>query len=402
MVEQVKTKSEPRVRFRGFTDEWEQVKLGDLITPFSEKTTENDQYPVLTSSRRGLFLQQDYYNGNQIASKDNVGYNIVPRGYFTYRHMSDDEVFKFNINNLVDYGMVSTLYPVFTTKETMNSEYLQYQLNNGHEFQRYAIIQKQGGSRTYMYLSRLEKLSLTIPSLDEQQKIGELFQTLDKAIDLSNTQVENLKQQKKALLQHLFPQKGETEPKVRLRGFTDDWEEVTLGDVFSVYSKKGRTDLPFVTVGERETNERTASAQGYGNDVSDNARAKAKVLLSGQFLIDLSSYGRGIYMSRMDGVTSSAYNVLNLDNGADSYWVEYLISHDFVESLKRLTPPGARQGKMIEVDGLLKTKTFVPSLEEQQAIGELFQTLDEQIRLAEDKVSQYKELKQALLQRLFV
>ena len=175
----------PDIRFKNYSDDWEQRKLGDNIVEYTEKTTENNQYPVLTSSRKGIFFQTDYYDGNQIASADNTGYNIVPYGYFTYRHMSDDEIFHFNINDIAENGIVSTLYPVFTTDENLDSRYLQYQLNYGREFARYAILQKQGGSRTYMYLNKLRNLYLTVPTaIEEQKKISEYFTNLDHLITL--------------------------------------------------------------------------------------------------------------------------------------------------------------------------------------------------------------------------
>ncbi|MEQ7221163.1 restriction endonuclease subunit S [Vagococcus fluvialis] len=194
----------PEMRFAEFTDDWEQHELGDYIIQFNEVTTENNQHPVFTSSRRGLFFQKDYYEGNQIASENNIGYNIVPRGYFTYRHMSDDLVFKFNINNLADYGIVSTLYPVFTTTEKMDSNYLQYHLNEGEEFRRFSILQKQGGSRTYMYLSKLKCLNLTVPIIEEQRMISSFFKQLDDTITLQESKLETLKNMKKSFLQKMF------------------------------------------------------------------------------------------------------------------------------------------------------------------------------------------------------
>lgn len=167
-----------------FTYPWEQHKLGDYLIQYTEITTQNNQYPVLTSSRKGLFFQTDYYDGNQIASKDNTGYNIVPYGYFTYRHMSDDEIFHFNINYIVDKGIVSTLYPVFTTKN-LNSNFLQLQLNYGNEFRKYAVLLKQGGSRTYMYFNKLKNLNLTIStSIGEQEIIAKFFILFEKLITL--------------------------------------------------------------------------------------------------------------------------------------------------------------------------------------------------------------------------
>ena len=98
--------------------------------------------------------------------------------------MSDDEIFHFNINNICDFGIVSTLYPVFTTKKNMDSKYLQYQLNYGKEFYNYSILQKQGGSRTYMYFAKLKELYLTIPSYKEQCKISSILTELDNLITL--------------------------------------------------------------------------------------------------------------------------------------------------------------------------------------------------------------------------
>ena len=170
---------------RIYANDWEQRKLGDNLIEYKETTTINNQYPALTSSRKGIFLQTEYFAGNQIASENNTGYNVVPYGYFTYRHMSDDEIFHFNINDIVENGIVSTLYPVFTTDENLDSKYLQYQLNNGHEFSEFAVLQKQGGSRTYMYLNKLKQLHLTVPvSIDEQKKIAVLLEEVDNLITL--------------------------------------------------------------------------------------------------------------------------------------------------------------------------------------------------------------------------
>ena len=88
------------------------VALDSFLREISEKTTENNQYPVLTSSKAGLFLQSDYFN-KQVASKDNTGYKIIRRGQFTYRAMSDTGEFFPNMLECADIGIVSPAYPVF-------------------------------------------------------------------------------------------------------------------------------------------------------------------------------------------------------------------------------------------------------------------------------------------------
>ena len=185
--------------------EWEKVKLGSLLIKHDEKTEFNNQYPVLTSSRHGIYFQKDYFAGQDVASADTTGYNVVPYDYFTYRHMSDDLVFKFNINTICPKGIVSTLYPVFTVKdEHLNKYFLQTILNEGQEFKNFAIMQKQGGSRTYMYFSKLSELVLTIPCLEEQTKIANFLSAIDQKIEVVAKQIEQAKQWKKGLLQQMF------------------------------------------------------------------------------------------------------------------------------------------------------------------------------------------------------
>lgn len=192
-------------RFKEFEgQEWKEVRLGKYLIKHTEKAESSDQYPVLTSSREGLFLQKDYYSGREVASTDNTGYNVVPRGYFTYRHMSDDLIFKFNINNIVDKGIVSTLYPVFTTGKNLNKKFLLYKLNEGNEFKRLALREKQGGSRTYMYFSKLSNLKLLLPSIEEQNKIVDVILTAESELTILNKKLEGFQQQKKGLMQQLL------------------------------------------------------------------------------------------------------------------------------------------------------------------------------------------------------
>lgn len=183
--------------------EWKKKKLGAYLLEHKEKTTYSDQYPVLTSSRQGIMFQTEYYSGNQVASKDNTGYNVVPRNYFTYRHMSDDLVFKFNRNTICDKGIVSTLYPVFRSKD-IDDNFLELKLNEGDEIKRYALLQKQGGSRTYLYFKKLSNMKMYIPCLEEQTKIANFLSAIDERINLVTQQITQTKAYKKGLLQQMF------------------------------------------------------------------------------------------------------------------------------------------------------------------------------------------------------
>jgi type I restriction enzyme, S subunit len=181
--------------------DWEEKKIEPFLKLYVERVNADTDIPILTSSRNGLFFQKDYFDDREL---DNEGeYGVVPRGYFTYRHMSDDSTFKFNINNICDKGAVSKEYPVFTTQE-MDATFLQLKLNFGDEFKRFAIEQKRGGTRTRLYFNKLTQLIISMPSLPEQQKITTFLTAFDKKIHLVNQQLEKTKEFKKGLLQQIF------------------------------------------------------------------------------------------------------------------------------------------------------------------------------------------------------
>ena len=350
--------AKPKIRFKGYTDDWEQRKLEDYIVEYHEVTTESNQYPALTSSRKGIFLQTEYFAGNQIASEDNTGYNVVPYGYFTYRHMSDDEIFHFNINDIVENGIVSTLYPVFTTTEELDSRYLQYQLNHGHEFARFAVLQKQGGSRTYMYLSKLKQLSLTMPkTVDEQKQISGFFMELDHLITLHQCKCYLL-----------------------LKLLHNDWEQRKLGDVFKEYSEKHHEELPALTI-----------IQGGGTILrkeSDRNLQYDKSNLSGykmvhkdDFIVHLRSFEGGLEKANSDGIISPAYHTLHGDSVDSRFYYPYFRSYDFINRKLVAHVYGIRDGRSIDIEGMKNIEIPYTSYEEQKKIGDYLDNLDNIITL---------------------
>ncbi|MGF1767251.1 restriction endonuclease subunit S [Enterovibrio makurazakiensis] len=175
---------------------WIYESIGKYLVPYKELAPANTKIPVLTSSRTGLYLQE--------RSVINEGdYGVLPLGYFTYRHMSDDLIFKFNVNRTWDRGAVSKEYPIFKTVG-LDSYFLESNLNEGDDFKRFAIQQKQGGTRTRLYFKSLKELKLKLPCLEEQQKIASVLTAADKEIELLEVKLAHLKQEKKALMQQLL------------------------------------------------------------------------------------------------------------------------------------------------------------------------------------------------------
>ncbi len=192
----------PEIRFAGFADAWEQRELGEVTEDFVEKSTVENQYPVLTSSQqKGIVLQDDYFAGDRVSQSGNLGYFIIPRGYFAYRSRSDNDVFVFNRNDCVDMGIISYFYPVFKPKN-VDSDFLLRRLNNGLETQ--LRISSEGTGQHVLSLKKFKSMTTFFPSIPEQQQIGTYFRNLDNLITLHQRKLDEEKQKKKALMQLLL------------------------------------------------------------------------------------------------------------------------------------------------------------------------------------------------------
>ena len=193
------------IRFKGDDgkrfSEWTEQKLGDHLTQVVTRARADTVIPVYSSSRVGLKRQEDYFADRRLANEGSYG--VVPSMHITYRHMSDDLTFKFNLNSLGFDIAVSKEYPVFTTIG-MNIQFLLYWLNNSDDFRRFAIMQKKGGTRTRLYLKSLQNWTVTLPSIEEQNKIADFLVAIDVKIDTVSTQIVQMETFKKGLLQKLF------------------------------------------------------------------------------------------------------------------------------------------------------------------------------------------------------
>lgn len=192
----------PDIRFDGFTDDWEQRKLGEIITEYKETVDSECTLPILTSSKtEGVILQEEHFGRKQ--QHDITGYNILPRNYCTYRNRSDGVDFTFNINKCCDKGIISKFYPVFSGK---NSDvfFLSLVLNNSDEVVREIAYTCTGTGQKVLSFLDLQKMKVRVPSYDEQKEIAAYFENLDHLITLHQHKCEELQNIKKFMLQNMF------------------------------------------------------------------------------------------------------------------------------------------------------------------------------------------------------
>ena len=194
--------SYPEIRFKGFTDPWEQRKLGDIIIEYKETVDSDCTLPILTSSKtEGVILQEEHFGRKQ--QHDITGYNILPRNYCTYRNRSDGVDFTFNINKCCDKGIISKFYPVFSGKNC-DVFFLSLVLNNSDEVVREIAYTCTGTGQKVLSFWDLQKMKVRAPSFDEQKEIAAYFENLDHLITLHQRELKKLQNIKKSMLEKMF------------------------------------------------------------------------------------------------------------------------------------------------------------------------------------------------------
>ncbi len=180
---------------------WETRELGTVICERSERSAGHDEYPVLTSSRRGLFLQSEYFS-KQVTSEDNTGYKIMRRGDFTFRSMSDDGRFVFNRLEKYESGIISPAYGVFYA-EGVCPEFLAHHLNSSY-FAQLLARETQGGTRKALRFSALAGMEVDLPKRADQERIATILDESRREIGLLQAKLEALRRQKRGLMQKLL------------------------------------------------------------------------------------------------------------------------------------------------------------------------------------------------------
>ena len=380
-------------------EDWDVIKLGSIIEESTLKSSVENQLPVLTSSRRGLMYQTDYYNEqNVIFNKSNIGFNILPKGYITYRSRSDDGFFTFNLNKLAD-GIVSIYYPVFKTK--LNDYFVCSLLNISSKIlYKYAI----GSSQKVLSISDLSKISYGIPNLKEQEKIAEILSAWDEGIETLEKLIEHKEIFHKALMKNLLI------GKIRLSEFSSKWTHSKFNSVFERITRKNE---------ELNSNILTISAQNglisqkdfYNKRIASVDTSKYILLKNGEFAYN-KSYSNGYPLGaikRLDlyekGVVSSLYICFKLNNSdsCSDFWKYYFEAGMLNREIKMIAQEGARNHGLLNMatEDFFNMLLFYPKdIKEQQKIADILNKSEKEIQILNSKLEKLKEQKKGLMQKL--
>ena len=407
----------PILRFKGYEDDWEQRKLGDIVERVTRKNQDLvSNLPLTISAQYGLIDQNEFFD-KRVASKDVRGYYLVNKGEFVYNKSTSTDAPWGAVKRLDRYenGVLSTLYIVFAIRdeEKTDSDYLvsYYDTDLWHKGIREIAAE---GARNHGLLNITPAdffgTRLTIPQdIEEQKKIGKYFIKLNALITLHQRKCEQTQILKKYMLQKMFPQNGEKVPEIRFAGFTDDWEQRKLGDVADIVG--GGTpstsnndywdgDIDWYAPAEIanqiyvSSSERRITQQGYEN-------SSAKMLPVGTVLFTSRAGIGKTAILRKEGCTNQGFqSIVPHENMLDSYFI-----FSRTEELKRYGEIKGAGSTFVEVSGkqMANMELMMPrTIEEQKAIGSYFCNLDNLITLHQRKCDELQKIKKFMLQNMFV
>ena len=407
-------KKVPELRFKGFTDEWEDCKLGELAS-FSKGNgyTKNDLvefgdpiilYGRLYTKYETVIEKVDTFVNKKDKSIISEGSEvIVPASGESSEDISRASVV--GKSGIILGGDLNIIKPV----NYIDSIFLALTISNGSQ-QKEMSKRAQGKSVVHLHNSDLKQVNILYPKLEEQQKIGSFFKQLDNTIALHQRKLDLLKEQKKGYLQKMFPKNGAKVPELRFAGFADDWEERKLGEHAKYrrgsfpqpYGNKewydGEGAMPFVQVVD-VTNKLTL-VENTKQKISKLAQSKSVFVPKGTVVVTLQgSIGR-VAITQYDSFVDRTLLIFeDYEKETDERFWAYTIQKKF--EIEKLKAPGGTI-KTITKEALSSFDVHLPQFKEQAKIGSFFKQLDDTIALHQRKLDLLKEQKKGFLQKMFV
>ena len=407
----------PALRFKGFTDPWEQRKLGDAFERVVRKNTNNEsRLPLTISAQDGLVDQITYFN-NRVASRDVSNYYLVYNGEFAYNKSTSDG-YPFGAVKRLDWyekGVLSTLYIVFALKhpEKDDSDFMTvfYDTDRWH---RGVAERAAEGARNHGLLNisadDFFDIDTTMPEDKvEQEKIGRLLKKLDTLITLHQRKYERLVNIKKSMLDKMFPQNGASVPEIRFKGFTDPWEQRKLGEIAKeVVRNDPASDAPIMMI--TAGNGFIEQSDRYAFNNAGESLKKYILLECGELAYNhgaskLRPYGSCFALTTVEKARIPfVYHCFSVEKSNPEFLSIELNGANVENQLRKIVSSGARMDGLLNIAYSEYTEVTVqlPKKEEQDWIAKFFKHLDTLITLHQRKLEKLQNIKKSCLEKMFV
>lgn len=398
----------PKLRFPGFTEDWEQYRFNNLL----KKNLERNDGKF--NSNKTISIARMKYNklGNGASDESLNNYKVLRFGDIAFEGHENKE-FKYGrfVMNDIGDGIMSPRFTALRPIKVLDVEFWKEYINYEPIMQKKLVNSTKKGTMMHeLVVDEFLKQEILLPSKEEQQKIGRLLKLQSNIINLHQRKVEHLILKKKALLQKLFPRNGNRYPDFRFPGFTAPWEQRKLGDIatFSKGNGYSKSDLapsgnPIILYGRLYTNYETTIS-----NVDTFVELKDKSVLSqgGEVIVPASGetaedISRASVVKNQGIIIGGDLNVIKANHLLDPTFLALTISNGGQQ--KELSKRA--QGKSVvhlHNSDLQEVNLTFPLLNEQKEISTLFEKMDNIITLHQRKLEHLQIQKKSLLQQLFV
>ena len=400
----------PEIRFKEFCDYYSDVLLEKCLSVSNKKNNKLEykkEDALSVSDEFGVVNQIEHlgrsYTGNNIST-----YKILNKWQIVYTKsplkLKPFGIIKVNNNKP---GIVSVLYAIYDVKEGFDPNYISVYFEPNFRLNKYLLPLINKGAKNTINISDETALSgeVHIPlSYTEQQKIASYFQSLDSLIQTTSKKLASLKRIKAASLQSMFPQEGETVPKVRFKGFEGEWEKIPFGSFLKESYERSTVENEDILLSSAITgmylNSELFGHQRGASNIGYKKIKKNMLILSAQ---NLHLGNANVNLRFEHGLISPAYKVYEIVNISPLFlqqWIKMDSTNFFF--LNATTAGASLCRKNIVWDDLYKQIVLIPSKNEQVKIGLFFSNLDKQISLQAQRLEKLKQIKAACLDKMFV
>ena len=401
--------SYPQLRFKGCTDPWEKLRLGDISEKVTEKNSDNEFSETLTNSAEyGIISQRDFFDKDISNEKNLNTYYVVRDGDFVYnpRISNFAPVGPIKRNTLGRTGVMSPLYYIFRA-HNVDGMYLEKYFSST-KWHRFMELNGDTGARADRFAIKdkdFVQMPIPLPNLEEQSKIARFLENVDNLIAANQRKLDLLKEQKKGYLQKMFPKNGAKVPELRFAGFADAWEQRKFSNLVKKVGKHPSVPGDYTAYSVSNVDgliPQTQQFDGSRLDVLD--KSAYKVVNPGEFAYNPARINVGSVAYNdleFPVLVSSLYVVVRMDQAIDDEFIlQFIRSPQFLKEVRRNTEGSVRE--YLFFDNFKNVRfPFALNIEEQQKVGSFLRTMDDTIALHQRKLEKLQELKKGYLQKMF-
>ena len=402
----------PKIRFKGYTEDWEQRKLGELY----QRNTERNENLIGYDKTISVATMSYKDDGNGASESSLSTYKVLRVGDIAFEGHTNKQ-FRFGrfVVNDIGTGIMS---PRFSTLRPLNEMPVNFwkQYIHSESVMRRILVNstKAGTMMNELVIPEFLNQTIMVPSENEQAVIGQYFTNLDHIITLHQRKCDEAKKLKKCMLQKMFPKDGEKVPEIRFSGFTSDWKQRKLEEIVNRITRKNSkliSELPLTISAQQGLIDQN---EFFDKRVASKDVSGYYLIKNGEFAYNKSTSNDAPWgaIKRLDryenGVLSTLYIVFEIKDETlvnSDFLVAYYSTNLWHKGIHEIAAEGARNHGLLNIapTDFFKTKLKLPAdIEEQKEIGEYFKKIDLLITFHQQKCDELKNIKRFMLQNIFV